>query len=366
MKRIRQLFKKEFLQLKRDRRSLAFFTFMPAIWLVIFGYALSADIKHIPTAVYDGDNHFLSRELSGILENSEYFDIKYKVSSEDKIRYLLDKGKIKVGFVIPHDFSRNSLGSKGGKIQILVDGSDPNTANTALNVGVACVKHLSEKTSSKIDAQMIEAQPRLWYNPELRSANFMIPGLIGLILQMLVPMMTVVGIVRERERGTIEQLITTPIKPWELILGKLLPYMLIAIGIVFVVTVSGMLLFDVPIKGDLIVFALFILLFILICLSLGLLFSSIAQNQLQAFQMVVLVGVPSILLSGLIFPREAMPKIIYFIGYVLPLTYFINLVRGVSLKGVGFSYLWDSFIPLLLFEIFIMVLSIKKFKKKIS
>ncbi|MFH1260059.1 MAG: ABC transporter permease [Elusimicrobiota bacterium] len=360
------MFKKEFLQLKRDKRSLAFFMLMPAVWLVVFGYALTSDIKHIPTAVFDEDGHFLSRELVAVFQNSEYFDIQYQVTSEEKISYLLDKGQVKVGLIIPGNFSRNCLALKGAQVQILIDGSDPNTAGSALNVGNACVKFLAEQISGQIKIQPIEVQPRIWYNPELRSANFMIPGLIGLILQMLIPIMTGVGIVKERERGTIEQLITTPIKAWELILGKLLPYMTIAIVVVAVVTLVGVEVFMVPIKGNIFFFALVVCLFLLLCLSLGLFFSTIAQNQLQAFQMVVLTGVPSILLSGLLFPREAMPKIIYYLGYLLPLTYFINLVRGIFLKGLGLFYLWDSLLVLLIFEIILMTLSIKKFKKKLG
>ena len=366
MRRVRQLFKKEFLQLKRDRRSVLFFAFMPTVMLILFGYALSTDVKHLPTAVLDEDGHYLSRELVAVLENSEYFDVKYRVHSEEELQELLDGGKVKVCLVIPDDFSRDAYALEGAEVQILIDGSDPNSANTALNVGNACVQYLSTALSRTIKTSVIEAQPRIWYNPELRSANFLVPGIIGLVLQNLIPMMTVVGIVKERERGTIEQLITTPIKSWELMAGKLLPYVVIASGIVTAITVLGVLLFKVPINGNLIVFALFILVFLLVCLSLGLLFSTIAQNQQQGFQMVTMIGVPSILLSGLMFPRDAMPVVIQYVGNLLPLTYFIELVRGVTLKGVGIRYLWSSFVPLFAFELVILAVSIKKFKKKLG
>ncbi len=367
MKRIKQLYKKEFLQLKRDKRSLAFFSIMPLLWLVLFGYALSTDVKHISLAVYDGDNHYLSRELVTTFVNTEYFDVKYRVFDDNAIKELLDKGKVKTGLIIPPDFSRNCLAGKPAAVQLLIDGSDPNSAGTALNVGNACIKSLAEKTANtQLFVSPIQSQPRIWYNPELRTANFMVPGLIGLILQMLIPMMTVVGIVREREKGTIEQLMTTPIKPFELMLGKILPYLTIAIGVITMVVIAGILLFKVPVKGDVVLFALFTLLFMLVSLSLGLLFSSIAQNQLQAFQMVILVGVPSMLLSGLFFPRESMPTVIYYIGTILPLTYFIELIRNIVLKGVGLSYLWGSILPLLAFETAIVLLSINKFKKKIA
>ena len=366
MKRIYYLYKKEFLQLKRDAHSVIFFTLMPVVLLMLFGFALSTDIKHISTAVFDDDNNYLSRELAAVLVNSEYFDITHKAFCENDIQELLDKGKVKVGLIIPQDFSANCLAGKQAEVQILIDGSDPNVANTALNVGNACVNYLSKKYSNPITAQIIKAQPRIWYNPALRSANFMVPGLIGLILQMLIPLMTVVGIVKERETGTIEQLITTPIKPWELILGKLLPYLTIAIGVVFVVTIAGISVFHIPLKGSIFLLALFIFLFMMVCLTMGLLFSAVSKNQLQAFQKVIFTGIPSILLSGLIFPREAMPKLIYYISNLLPLTYFINLVRGVFLKGVGFTYLWNSFAALLGFEAIYLIGSIKKFKKQIA
>lgn len=366
MKRIRNLFIKEFLQFKRDRRSFAFFLLMPTIQLIIFGYAISTDIKHIPLAVYDGDGHYLGRELVDVMRNTEYFTLKYMVSSEDEIRRLLDRGKIKAGLIIPDGFAADGYGGRTAKVQILIDGSDPNTANTAMNIGNASVKFLSDRISGRMTMQSVDSEPRIWYNPELRSANFMVPGLIGLILQMFVPMMTAAAIVKEREKGTIEQLITTPIKPWELILGKLLPYMAIALIIITVITVAGMSIFSVPMKGDVLILVFFVFTFLLICLSLGLLFSALAQNQLQSNQMVVLMGMPSILLSGLFFPREAMPKAIFVVGYFLPLTYFINLVRGVFIKGVGITYLWDSLLPLLVFEAVIIAISIKKFKKQLG
>lgn len=366
MSRVKQLFKKEFLQLSRDRRSLVFFTFIPLFLLIIFGYALSSDIKHIPTAVYDTDGHFLSRELQEILINSEYFDIKFQANSENEIKYLLDKGVVKAGLIIPPDFSRKVIAQKGAQLQIIIDGSEPNSASTALNVSAACVNYFTQKIFPGVTPQIVEIKPRIWYNPELRSANFMIPGLIGLVFQMLIPMMTVVSIVKEREKGTIEQLITTPIKTWELVLGKLLPYVVIAILVVTFVTISGLLIFRVSMKGNFFIFALFNFMYLLLCLSLGFLFSILAQNQLQAFQLVLFLGLPSILLSGLIFPREAMPKIIYYLGNLLPLTYFIKIIRSVFLKGVGLKYLWDSALALLFYESLIIFIIIKRFKKRLN
>ena len=366
MKRIGYLFKKEMIQLKRDKRSLVFFIVMPTLMLILFGYALSTDIKHLPTAVYDKDGRYLSRELIATMQNSDYFDIKYQVFSEEEVRTLLDNGSVKVGMIIPDSFSRDCRSGNGAQVQVLIDGSQPQIASTALNTSTACIQSLSQRITNGMQTQNIEAEPRVWYNPAMRSANFMVPGLIGLILQMLIPMMTVVGIVRERETGTIEQLITTPIKPYELILGKLLPYMTIAFFIVLIVSVVGSLVFQVPIKGSLLIFGLVVFLFLLVCLSIGLLFSTIAQNQLQAFQMVIMVGFPSILLSGITYPRVAMPKIAYYFGNMLPLTHFIDLIMGVTLKGVGLKDMWGSFLTLICFEIVIVLVSIKKFKKKLG
>ncbi len=367
MRRIRAVMRKELRHILRDRRTLAFLLFIPAFELALYGYAIKVDIKHIQTAVLNEDGHRLSRELIDAFRQSTYFDIVQILDRAQDMQRVLDRGEVKACLRIPADFTKRVLRHEEAKVQMLVDGTDPNPAQAALsNSAVIATAFEQRFNHQKFSVQRLDFRPRLWYNPDLRSSWFMVPGLLGLILMMLIPSITANAIVREKERGNLEQLLVTPIKPYEFIIGKIVPY--IGIGMVIVISVifAGWVLFGVPVRGNIFTLMGLSLVFLIGCLSMGMLLSTLAENQNQANQSIMFVAVPSILLSGFIFPREAMPLIARGIGYFIPLTYFLKILRGVLLKGVGFVDLWPQIWPLVLFGLAMVGLSIRKFRKNLG
>ena len=321
MERIKAVVRKEFLHIIRDPRTLALIILMPIVQLVIYGYAIDTDVKHLATVVYDEDRTPLSRRLVEFFEQSNYFDIKLRVQSPHQLRHALDKGESQAGLHIPPDFARDALSGRQAQLQLLIDGTYSTPANTAMNTSQAIVIAFMQK-EGLMPQQIapIDFRPRLWYNPDLKSAFFMVPGLVGLLLQLLIPTITATAVVREKERGNLEQLLVTPIKPYELIVGKLIPYLVIGLVITLMVLTAAWLLFHVPMRGNPLTLFALTLLFLTVCLGIGLLASTFAQNQQQAAQLTLLLAPPSILLSGFIFPREAMPLPIFYLGYLIPLT----------------------------------------------
>ncbi|HOW35528.1 MAG TPA: ABC transporter permease [Candidatus Omnitrophota bacterium] len=367
MKNIKAIAKKEFLHIIRDRRTLAMIVLMPLVQLLIYGYAISTDIKHLALYVYDEDQKYLSRRLIDTFEQSAYFDIKKRVSSADELYQALDRGKAKAGVLIPPNFTKDLLAGRGPKLQLLIDGTDSNPATVALNTSQAIVTAFMQREGLvPVSVAPIDFRPRLWYNPDLKSSFFMVPGLIGLLLQMLIPMITASAIVREKERGNIEQLIVTPIKPFELILGKIIPYIAIGLLITVTIVVTSGILFHIPVRGNPFTLLVLTFLFIVVCLGIGLLASTLADNQQQATQVIMFFMPPSILLSGFIFPRETMPLFVYYLSYAIPLTYFVKIIRGIILKGLGFAGLWDQILPLVLMAAIVLILSVKRFHKRLA
>ncbi|MBI4598205.1 MAG: ABC transporter permease [Candidatus Omnitrophica bacterium] len=367
MTRIRAVARKEFLQIFRDRRTLILITLMPFIQLTIYGYAINTDVKHLATALYDEDQTPMSRRLVATFEQSAYFDVTLRVQSPRALRRALDLGRVKAGLHIPTHFAQDLTAGRGAPLQLLIDGTDSNPANAALNTGQAIIANFVQQEGFvTVSGRPIDYRPRMWYNPDLKSAFFMVPGLVGLLLQLLIPMITATAVVREKERGNIEQLLVTPIKPYELIIGKLLPYMAIGMVIATLVVGAAWLLFHVPVRGNPITLLGLTLLFLTVCLGLGLFASTVAENQQQAAQIIMLFAAPSILLSGFIFPREAMPLPIFYLGNLIPLTYFLKIVRGVILKGLGVMDLWPQILPLGLMAIGILTVSILKFHKRLA
>jgi ABC-2 type transport system permease protein len=367
MGRISAVIRKEVLHILRDPRTLGLVVFMPLVQLMMYGYGINTDVKHLSTVLYDEDQSSFSRRLVDALVTSDYFDITYRVGTPDEQRQLLDRGRAKVGIHIPPSFTKDIFAGRGAQLQMFIDGTDSTPANVAQNTGQAIITAFLQKEGLvPIQVLPIDYRPRMWYNPDLKSAFFMVPGVVGLLIQLLIPMISASAIVREKERGNIEQLIVTPIKPFELMIGKLIPYMGIGLIIATLVLTSARVLFHVPIRGH--VFTLFVLtfLFITTCLGLGLFASTVAENQQQASQIVMFFAAPSILLSGFIFPREGMPAFIYYLGYGIPLTYYLRIVRGVVLKGLGFVDLWDSILPLGIMGVVIMLISILKFHKRLE
>lgn len=340
---------------------------MPLIQLLIYGFAINTDVKHLATVVYDQDQTYLSRRLIVAFEQSAYFDVKENVSAPQMLYRALDRGQAKAGLLIPPNFAKDVLSHRGVDVQLLIDGTDSNPANVALSTSQAIVAAFVQKEGlSPARVSPIDFRPRLWYNPDLKSSFFMIPGLVGLVLQLFIPMITSTAIVREKERGNIEQLLVTPIRPYQLILGKLIPY--VGVGIIMYVMIieAARFLFHVPIRGNPVTLFALTMLFLTVCLGIGLFASTIAENQQQASQIVMFFASPSILLSGFIFPRETMPPLVYYIGNFIPLTYFVKIIRGVTLKGVGLFDLWDQVIPLVLMAVAILWFSISRFQKRLT
>jgi ABC-2 type transport system permease protein len=367
MRNIRAIAFKEIIHILRDRRTLTLIIVMPMMQLMIYGYGINTDVKHLPTYVYDQDRTYLSRRLVDAFTQSQYFTVSAQVSSIGEVYKALDKGSAKDALIIPPNFSGDLLKKKGAELQMIIDGTDSTPATVALNSSQAIVNaFMQDEGLIPVQVLPIDFRPRLWYNPDLKSTYFMLPGLIGLVLQFIVPMITATAIVREKERGNIEQLLVTPIKPYELILGKILPYIVLGVIIAGSIITVMHFLFIVPIHGSVITLFFMTLIFLVVCLGIGLWASTVADNQQQATQIVMFFAMPSILLSGFIFPREAMPLWVHHIGYLIPMTYFLQIVRGIILKGQGFFDLIGQVWPLLLMAVLVIVFSIKRFSKRMT
>ena len=372
--RLFSIIKKEFIQIRRDPPSLVMAFFVPIMMLLIFGYAVTTDVDHISTAVFDQSKSQQSRELVSSFRNTGYFDPDIYVENSRDMTGLIDSGRARVGIIIPPDYARKLHRNEPVQLQLLVDGADPLVARTALSAAQVVAQNKSFDIKARTLKQAgitdfnlgIDLRHRVWYNPNMESMKFNIPGLIGLIMQNITMMLTAFALVRERERGTLEQLIITPVKPAELIVGKLVPYILIAFIDVLIILGFGMFWFNVPVKGSIVLLLSLSFVFLMAALGLGMFVSTVAKTQLQAMQVSFMIILPSVLLSGFMFPRESMPKIIQIIGYVIPLTYFLRILRGIILKGVGLSYLWKDVLMLTAFGVAILTLSVVRMKKRLD
>jgi ABC-2 type transport system permease protein len=348
---------KEFIQIRRDPRTLAIVLAMPLMQLILFGYAINTAVDHIATIVLDQARDAQSRRFLATFFNTGYFDLAGEAGSLEQVRRAIDAGTARVGIVLPPDFSRDLLAGRSPRAQVLVDGSDPNTAQTALLVSGT----LAQRAGIAIDLR-----PVVLYNPSMQSINFMIPGLLGLILQFQTLLLTAFAVVRERERGTLEQLVVTPVKPWELMLGKILPFVVVAFANVLLASAIGRFWFGVEFAGNYLLLLALAGLFVLSSLGLGLLISTVSQTQAQAMQMALFVMLPSIILSGFVFPREGMPHPIRELGLLIPLTYFLQILRGIILKGVGVEVLWPEVLALAAFGLVVFGLSANRFRKTLD
>lgn len=367
MHRIRAIIWKEFIQILRDPKTLGLIVFMPVFQLMIYGYGINTDVKHLSTILYNEDSSPLSRRLVEAFVQSEYFDLNYVANSDGDVRQALDRGKAKVGIHIPPDFTRELLAGYNPSLQLLIDGTDSNPANTALNTGLAIVNNFLQKEGlAGATVTPLDFRPRLWYNPDLKSSYFLVPGVVGLLLMLLIPMITSSAVVREKERGNLEQLLVTPIKSYELILGKLIPYLIIGLVIAVTILTTARFLFDLPIRGSALLLFLLTSLYLMVCLGLGLFASTMADNQMQASQFIMFFAAPSVLLSGFIFPRETMPWPIYYLGNIIPLTFFVKIIRGIVLKGLHFWDLWQEILALLIMAVVVLTASVLKFHKRLS
>lgn len=362
--RIRPVVRKEFRQISRDKRSLGVILFIPLFLLVMFGYAISLDVRNIPTGVMDLENSKESRAFLQAFENSEYFDVREYLHSYSQIDELLKGGEIKVALVIPRDFTRKLWRDKTCEVQMLLDGSNPTEASTVLGY----LEVISQSHTAKINANLgfagdgtpgsLDFRPRVWYNPELRSSVFLVPGLITLILVISAVVSTALSIVREKETGTMEQILVSPLRPLELVVGKTIPYIFISLISAIGVLGVSYLLFGVTIRGSYLLLLLVMLLFLLSCLGLGILISTISATQQVAFTLAVLITVlPSFLLSGFVFPIRNMPWIIQAITYLVPARYVLEALRGIIIKGSGLLSFWPAVLGLVVFSAATLALS---------
>ena len=365
---------KEFIHLKRDWLALVLALAVPVAMLFIFGWAINTDVKHVPTAVFDQSGSVEARQFLEAMENSQYFAMRYWTRSHAELTRLIDRGSAKVGVVIPPDFARR-LTRQAAEVQVIVDASDPQVATSAINAASSLgaqrsleiiTKTLEGTTLGRRTGVPFDVRVRAWYNPDLVSAIFIVPGLIGALLMQTTITAMAVSVVREREKGTLEALIVSPIRRWELLLGKIIPNLLVAYGQMTMALIVAHFVFDVPIRGSLPLLYGLALVFMMGTLGIGIFVSAAARTVPQAMQMAFLTFLPSIYLSGLLFPIEGMPTGAQYLASIIPLTYFLRIVRGIILKGVGFGYLWPSLLPLLVFGVVIFSLAVIKFRKQLD
>ncbi|MEK6409575.1 MAG: ABC transporter permease [Acidobacteriota bacterium] len=370
----RSIFYKEVIQISRDPLTLLLMLAMPMIQLLVFGYAINTDVRDIKTAVYNLDPGPQSRDLLQAFENTDYFQIVRYVGSDEELNNAIVAGRVKVGIKIPPDYSGRLLANRQATVLVLIDGSDSSIATQSLQVAsqvgltesLARLSNELQSSQNRASQLPIEVRPKMLFNPDSRSANFMVPGLIAVILQIITTLLTAFSIVRERERGTLEQLLVTPVRPFGLMLGKLVPYGLIGIVETFTVLTVMRLVFDVPIKGSLLLLISLSILFLFTALAIGLLISTKAQNQMQALQLAWLIMLPSVLLSGFMFPRDSMPVVMQIVGYLVPATHFMEIIRGIVLRGATLVDLLPEVVTLVVMGIVLLVLSAFRFRKKLA
>jgi ABC-2 type transport system permease protein len=373
---------KEFLHVRRDTTSLIIMFIIPVIQTMVFGYAVTTDVNNIPTAVYDLDRSYESRELVRRLVASGYFKIMNYVSSPTEAQELLDRGKVTMALQINRGFSEDLKRLTPASLQILVDGTDSNTATVAMDYANRVIAQFSKDLLKKnppflplikggeegfgMPGVTIDLRARAWYNPELRSKNFNVPGVIATVIMLTSLLLTSMAVVREREIGTMEQLMVTPLKPLELILGKTIPFAVIAFFDMALITTLGVLKFDIPIRGPILLLPISTAIYLLSVLGIGLFVSTIARTQQQAMMATFLFFMPAILLSGFVFPIENMPLIFQYVTYINPLRYFLVIIRGLFLKGNGVAVLWPNMLSLLVLGLVVLTLSSLRFRKRLE
>ncbi len=371
--RLWSIMRKEITQIVRDRRTLGTIITLPIIQLVLYGY-LSNEVLHQPTIVWDQSNSAESRVLLDAFVNTRYFSIRYHARDLREIESRIDAGQARVGLVIPPDYAGRVRSGKPVQVLAIVDASDATSARVVLSVssgvGAAVSRDLGvnliQRQGGHVPSQPVEVRTRAWYNPNLRSEVFILPGVLALILQFTTTFLSISVIVREREIGTLEQLVVTPIQPVELMLGKILPLMALGYINISFILLLAYFWFGVAVKGSLLLLYALVLAFFFSSLGIGTLISTVSKNFQQAAQLAQIVLLPSILISGFLFPRESLPAALQYVGLALPLTYFVIVVRGIIIKGVGIAFLWRQIVPLVVLGIAVFTLAITRFQKKID
>jgi ABC-2 type transport system permease protein len=368
--RIFSIITKEFIQLRRDKRTLAMVIAIPIVQMALFGYALSTDIKNVPLVIWDASNTPESRDLIESFHQTEFFVINSYATDYNGIIDRIESGDARVALVIPPDYANHLHRGETSPLQVLVDGSEPTSgiqalANASLIVQAKGAELMSARQLREI-ALPLALQPRIWYNPAMESSIFYLPGLVGLILGLLTVLLTAFAIVRERENGTIEQLNVTPLRRGELIVGKLIPYVIIAYIQVILVLATAVAVFGMPIRGNVILLLLLTAFFLMFSLGIGLLISTISRTQFQATQAGIFIILPSVILSGFIFPVDSMPIAARWVSSVLPLTYYLHIVRGIVVKGIGMEYLWRDTIILAAMGILTLAIASSRVRKTLT
>jgi ABC-2 type transport system permease protein len=373
--RLSSIIRKEFIQIIRDPRTLVIAIMIPIMQLFLLGYAATNDVRNIPLVVFDQDRGQAARALLDAYRSSDYFLLAFDVNSEAEIHSLIDSGDAGAGLIIPPNYSREIRSGGQSEVMFVFDGSDATATKTAL----AAAQQIGNAHATKIQSERmersgmtvserlpLEIRTQVWYNPDLEDAYFMVPGLIGTILYMVTAILTASAIVRERERGTIEQLIVTPIRSWELVVGKITPYVLIALFNTLETIFVGSWWFGVPIRSDMGTILALSSLFLLSSLGIGLLASTIAKTQQEAMITVFATMLPAMMLSGYLFPIEAMPKWLQVISYFIPLRYYLTIIRSLLLKGVGIESLRVEILALIVFGVGLMTLASVRFRKRLD
>ena len=376
MKTILHIIKKEFLQFKRDPKMFAMVLVAPIIQLIFLGYAANLDVDKVHTAILDNDKSETSRNYIKTFEGSGYFTFDYYVNNYNELQEKIDNGKVILGLVIEKGFEEKINRRETANLQAIFDGSDGNTASIAAgyvqavttNFSAHIVSNYLDKMGRKVKpVGSVSAETRVWYNPELKTRMFMVPGIVGLLLMIITLILTSLAIVKEKEIGTLEQLIVTPIKPIQLIIGKLIPFALLGFVSVIIIISAMAIIFNMEVRGSIIFLFFSTFIYILSTLGLGLFVSTISKTQQQAMMLAIFViMMPMVYLSGFAFPIENMPEFIQYITYLIPLRYFMTIIRGIILKGIGFAELWSNLLALFIIGISILSLSALRFRKRLE
>jgi len=373
--RLKTMLIKEFIQILRDPKMRAVILIVPMVQIIIFGYAVNTDVKHIATAIYDLDHSVPSRELTARLRQSGYFDLVARVGTPDEIRDLIDHGRVKAAVQINHGFAAAIDAGRTAPVQVIVDGSDPNTARIVLSHAVKIAGNFSDqllldrevrRRGASWQPAELELQSRTWFNENLESRNYYVPGVMAQMVLIVTMMLSAMSVVREKEIGTMEQIIVTPIRRWEFILGKTLPFALIGYLNVAMVTTLAVFWFDIPIRGSLLLLGAATGVYLLSTLGFGLLISTVSRSQQQAMMSAFMFMFPAMLLSGFAFPVENMPESIQYLTWINPLRHYLVIIRGIFLKGVGFDVLWPQVAVLAALGGSILAVAVYRFRKTVA
>jgi ABC-2 type transport system permease protein len=375
LRRIRHLIFKELIQALRDPRMRFFVVFPPIIQLLMYGYAINFDIKNIATAIYDQDRTQESRELIQRFAATDYFDLRYYITHEEQLRDLMDRGRITLAVRIAPDFTRNLRADRPAAVQLIIDGTDSNAALVVARYANTIITDYSQELMQQRLREMglaeglslpVILEPRAWFNVNLMSRYTYVPGVIAMVVMLVSLMLTALSVVREKEIGTMEQILVTPIRPIEFLMGKTIPFMLISMADVALVTLVGIYWFGVPLRGNPLVLLLGVIFFLFNSVALGLLISTVATTQQQAMMAGTFFLTPAILLSGLVFPIPNMPLAVQYLTFLNPLSYFIIIIQDVFLKGVGLAVLWPQLAGLGLLGLSLLTLSVLRFRERLA